>query len=110
MVNKAPSVQAKQIEQDVNNILRKFDLTRRNAAERENLISLKQDLANVRLYTNAFELSETPEEQAGNAKNARRWLAKADARILKASESNIFGPVDVAHLSAQIDTLRSEFK
>ena len=109
-VDKPPSAQAKEIEQAVNINLRQFDLTRLNSSERENLLGLKQDLANARLYANSYELSETPEEQGSNAKHSRQWLAKANKKILKASETNIFGPVDVAHLSAQIDQLKADLK
>jgi len=94
----------------VNSILRKIDLSRQSTALRENLIDLKQDLANARVYASSYELSETREEQASNAKHAKQWLAKANKKILKASEQNIFGPVDVAHLSAQTDQLKSVLK
>ncbi len=108
MVNKSPAAQAKQIEQEVSSVLRKFDLTHQSASVRMNLLELKQDLEHARTYANTYELSETPEEQAGNTKRAKQWLTKANARILKASEYNIFGPVDVASLSAQIHQLIAE--
>ena len=107
---KSPAVQAKHIEQEVNIILRKFDLTHQTASMRMNLLDLKQDLERARTYASVYELSETPEDQTANTKRAKHWLSKANARILKASEYNIFGPVDVASLSAQIDQLIAELK
>jgi hypothetical protein len=109
-MDKSPSHQAKQIEQEVNIALRKFDLSRLGTKERDDLLDLKRDLANARLYVNSYELSETRQEQESNAKFSRQWLAKANKKILAASEYNIFGPADVAHLSAQIDQLKSELK
>ncbi len=107
---KSPSQQAKQIEQEVNSVLRKFDLSRLGAKDRETLLDLKQDLVNCRVYASSYELSETRQEQTDHARHARSWLNKANKKILATSEYNIFGPVDVAHLSAQIDQLKSELK
>jgi hypothetical protein len=55
-------------------------------------------------------LSESREEQLYNAKKAKKWLDQARRNILSASEFNIFGAIDVAHLSAQIDQIISEIK
>lgn len=105
---KSPAAQAKQIQLDVSNLLRKFDLTLQNTAVRDNLLDLKQDLGAAWIYARDYEYSETKAEQTDNGRRATRWLVKANAKILKASENNIFGPVDVAHLSAQIEQLKSE--
>jgi hypothetical protein len=57
-----------------------------------------------------YELSETREEQAKNAKFAKKWLNQAQKNILSASEFNIFDAIDVAHLSAQIDQVKDGLK
>ena len=110
MASASPAAQAKSLETQVNIILRKFDLTRLSIDERENLITLRQDLTQSRTYASDYELSETRDEQLTNAKRARQWLAQARKRILKASENNIFEPADVAQLSAQIDQIRGDLK
>jgi hypothetical protein len=110
MANLSPAAQAKNLETLVNYVLRKFDLTRLGTDERENLLALKQDLTHGRIYTSDYELSETREEQITNARRARQWLFKARAKILKASESNIFSAADVAQLSAQIDQISGDLK
>ena len=110
MENDSVSVKAKQLEQQVNIVLRKFDLSRLGIDQRESLIALRQDLAHSRIYTTDYELSETRDEQVTNAKRARQWLTKAHKKILKASEYNIFGPADVAQLSAQIDQIREDLR
>ena len=72
------------------------------------LAKLMQDLDSARIHAGAYLLSETRQEQAANAKHAKLFLARAKKAVLTASESNIFGPVDVAHLTAQIEHLSAE--
>jgi hypothetical protein len=74
------------------------------------LAKLQQNLVDSRIYARDYELSESREEQVDNAKKAKKWLEQAQKNILTASEFNIFGAIDVAHLSAQIDQIISELK
>jgi hypothetical protein len=106
----SPSRRIKQLDAQISNILRKFDLRKLNAKEREVLDRLQQNLVDSRIYTTDYELSETRDGQLKNAKNAKKWLEQARKNILSASEFDIFGAVDVAHLSAQIDQIISELK
>jgi hypothetical protein len=101
---------AKQLEGQVSMILRQVDQDEFSGKVRASIAILKQALADIRIYTNAYELSETAEEQAQNATNAKKYLGQAQQQILKVSEYNIFGPVDVAHLSAQIEELKDGLK
>ena len=71
---------------------------------------LMQALGDARIYASDYELSEVREEQLDNAKKAKKYLEQARASILKASETNIFGAVDVAQLSAQIDQIIGDLK
>jgi hypothetical protein len=71
---------------------------------------LRQDLVDAKKYAQDYELSETREEQVVNAKKANRWLDKAHQAILKASEFNVFGPIDIAHISAQIEQVKADLK
>lgn len=91
-------------------ILRKINL--RKVADREVklLAGLKQNLSDARLYAHDYELSETREEQLSNAKKAKNYLEQVRQQILRASEFNIFGPIDVAHLTAQIDQTKADLK
>jgi hypothetical protein len=110
MANQSPAVLAKNLETQVNMALRKLDLSRLGIDERENLLALRQDLAHSRTYASDYELSETRDEQKTNAKRAKLWLLRARRKILKASESDIFGAADVAQLSAQIDQITGDLK
>jgi hypothetical protein len=100
-----PSRKVKLLELQINNILRKFDLRKLGTAERNILAKLQQNLTDSRIYASDYELSETREEQIDNAKTAKKWLDQARTNILAASEFNIFGAIDVAHLTAQIDQI-----
>lgn len=81
-----------------------------NRKEQNILTDLRQLLADARIYVGDYELSEMRDEQVDNAKKAKKYLAQARQLILRASEFNIFGPVDVAHISAQIDQLTGDLK
>jgi predicted Holliday junction resolvase-like endonuclease len=106
----SPSKMVMDLNRQVNIILRNFDLRKLSVKERDFLTKLQQNLADSRIYTRDYELSETREEQLDTAKIAKKWLEHARKNILAASESNIFGAIDVAHMSAIIDQIIFELK
>jgi hypothetical protein len=106
----SPSRRVKQVDTQISNILRGFDLRKLSSKERDIIAKLQQNLVDSRIYTNDYELSESREEQLDNAKKAKEWLEQARKNILAASEFNIFGAIDVAHLSAVLDQIISELK
>lgn len=110
MVNSSPSSLVKQIDTQVNMVLRKLDWSEVGEKGRKAVAELRQDLADAKIYSQDYELSEMRDEQIGNAKKAKKWLEKARQCILRASEFNIFGPVDVAHLTAQIEQAIGDLK
>lgn len=103
-----PSTRVKRLEADVRQVLRKTDQTKLERKYREALADLRQNLVDIRIYVNAYEFSEDRQEQQDNAKMAKKWLAKARQNILKASEADVFGAVDVAHLSASIEKISGD--
>jgi len=110
MASYSPSGLVKQIDTQVNMILRKTDWTQISEKGRKAVEELRQFLSDAKIYALDYELSEMRDEQIKNAKAAIRWLDQAHHRILRASEHNIFGPVDVAHLTAQIDQVKADLK
>jgi hypothetical protein len=106
----SPSRAVKQVDAQVNRVLRSINLRKLNIKERKILADLQQNLNDSRIYATDYELSETREEQAKNAKTAKKWLEQAQRNILAASEFNIFDAIDVAHLSAQIEQIISGLK
>jgi hypothetical protein len=108
--NISPSNIIKQVDNQINMILRKVNLRQLADREVKLLASLRQDLADAKIYTNDYELSEMRDEQIKNARRAKKYLDQARQHILRASEFNIFGAVDVAHLTAQIDQAKADLK
>jgi hypothetical protein len=110
MADQSPSVMVKQLDTQVTMILRNVDQYMLSEKPRNELAGLRQSIADARTYSRDYELSEMREEQIDRAKKARKFLEQARQAILKASEFNVFGPVDVAHLTAQIDLIKSGLK
>jgi hypothetical protein len=105
-----PSRMVKQLDAQIRIVLRQHDLRNLGSKERKILADLQQNLVDALIYINDYELSEIREEQLDRAKKAGHWLDQARKNILSASEFNIFGAVDVAHLTAQIEQISSNLK
>jgi hypothetical protein len=110
MANYTPAVLVKQVDTQVNSILRKTDWGEVNEKGRKAVADLRQNLASARVYAADYEVSEMRDEQLDNARKAKSYLEKARNQILRASEFDVFGPIDVAHLTAQIDQLKDDLK
>jgi hypothetical protein len=110
MANYTPAGLVKQIDIQVNMILRKIVLDEAGEKARKAVLELRQNLADARIYAHDYELSEMRDEQEDNANKAKKWLELARQHILRASEFDVFGPIDVAHLSAQIDQAKADLK
>jgi hypothetical protein len=110
MEAKSPSAAIKLVDGQINLIQRQLNLRLLSRKERDNLALLHQNLAEARIYAVDFELSETDEDRIKNVKTAKKWLANAQKRIVTASLTDIFEPVDVAHLSAQIEQVIADLK
>ncbi len=100
----------KHLEAQIRRIIAGLDQDLLGLKERGILANLQQNFNDARIYARAYELSEVREEQEKNATEAKRWLAAVRKNILTASEYDIFGAVDVAHLSAQIEQISEGLK
>lgn len=110
MNDRSPSVAVRRLEGDMRSILRNVNMRSLDLRERDALAKLSQALEDARVYTQGYELSETREEQVKNARIGKKWLRQARQHILKVSERGVFGAIDVAHLSAQIDQVIGDLK
>lgn len=106
----SPGRLTKQLQNDVSRILRPVDMLKLSPKERALVADLRQVLGDAIIYANAFGTSETPEEIVSNSKQAKKWLNRAGKDILVLSEQDIFGAIDVAQLSAQIETIKVGLK
>lgn len=100
--------QAKQLDDDVGRLLRPIDRDKLSVKEKNTLAKLKQSLTDTRIYAQAYSQAETKEDIFKNALAVKKCLSKTQACILSASETNIFGAIDVAHLSAQVEQLKTK--
>ncbi|HVS58360.1 MAG TPA: hypothetical protein VHD60_01325 [Candidatus Saccharimonadales bacterium] len=105
MEQQSPFLLIKQLEAQLNGALSAFDLFSLPAGQRKTITTLRRELTDARLDVRDYELSETRDEQLKNAKVAKKRLDQVRRHILAASEFNVFGPVDVAQLTAQAEQI-----
>ena len=110
MANYTPAALVKQVDTQVNSILRKTNWDAVNDKARKAVAELRQNLTDAKVYAQDYELSEMRDEQLDNARQAKKYLDQARQQILRASEFDMFGPVDVAHLTAQIEQVKADLK
>lgn len=104
-------VLAKQLDGDITRILtvaRAAGLLEGGVQQETKL--LKRDLTDARLDIRDYELAETKAEQQRLGSAASKRLASVEQSILAASQHDIFSPVEVAKLSAQIAQLQDQLQ
>jgi len=100
MENKSPFLAMQRVEGQIRSLLRGVDTDLLDTTERKALASLRRLAIDARLDIRDYELSETREEQLKCAAAAKRRLEKLQKAVLAAGF--VFGPADVAQLSAQL--------
>jgi hypothetical protein len=103
MENMSPFLAAQRVEQQVKALLKVADTDYLEPVEQKALSVIRRLLTDARLDIRDYELSETREEQLKCAAAARKRLQKLQKAILTASL--VFGPADVAQLSAQLEQI-----
>ncbi len=104
-MEKSPFLRIKQLEVQVNGKLSSVDLYGLERVQQKIVTAIKRELVDARLDIRDYELSETRAEQLKCAKNAHKRIDSLRAQILSASEYDLFGAVDVAQLTAQLDQI-----
>lgn len=105
MENTSPFLAMQQVERQLRVLLRGVDTELLEPAEKKAMQSIRRLSTDVRLDIRDYELSETREEQLKCAAAARKRLLKLQASILAAG--SVFGPADVAQLSANLAQIDS---
>jgi hypothetical protein len=103
MDNTSPFVAMQRVETQLKVVLRAVDPDALQPEERKAVSNLRRLMVDTRLDIRDYELSETRVEQLKNADVAKKRLAKLQANILLAGI--VFGPADVAQLSAQCEQI-----
>lgn len=81
-------------------------LVARNNDEQKALDAIRLLLSQVKSDFHGFEYADSGKEQVEYAAKLHKRLTKLHAAILKASESDLFSPIDVAELSTNIELLK----
>jgi hypothetical protein len=106
----SPYDQAKDLARQLNSFLSALDIDSLSREEREIALSIKRLLDHVRLGVRDYEFADTKYEQEQSAVEAKQHLEQLQALVLKGSEYNLFGAVDVAHASARIQQIISKLR
>jgi hypothetical protein len=100
--------QIKGVEAHVTTILALQDLDFLGLAQRELLTTIRHQVIDTRLEVRDYEYADTRVHQLEHAKAGQAYLDGLRQNIMRASEHNIFGPVDVAQLTAQLDSIKEQ--
>jgi len=104
-MEKSPFLGIKQLETQVNGIFSSMDVYELDKPQQKIVTAVRRELVDARLDIRDYELSETRTEQLANAKSAHARIDTLRKYILSASEYDIFGAVDVAQLTAQLEQI-----
>lgn len=99
---------AQQIERRVKGILRAVDVEQLTRDERELVQQMRLACNEIRLDVRDYEYADTRVEQEKWAKIARHNMKAFDTILL--SLGDIFGPADVAELSARMQHIESRLE
>lgn len=86
-------------------VLRSMDMDSLDLNEKKVVANIRRLMVDARLDVRDYELSETRQEQLKKAAAGKRRLTKLQGNILAASM--VFGPADVAQISAQLGQIES---
>jgi hypothetical protein len=103
MQNTSPYVAMQRLDMHLRPMLRDIDQELLEPDARKAVKSIRSLMVDAKLDIRDYELSETRDEQLKNAVVAKQRVEKLQANILLAG--NVFGPADVAQLSAQLEQI-----
>lgn len=99
----------KQLEGDILRLLAFVDIADIDTKQQHAIAQLKNALIDGRLEIQDYELAETRDNQLRNAKNAKQYLENVRDLIMS-NPANVFGAVDVAHLTAQLEQISDNLR
>lgn len=105
----SPFLLVKRLEADVLRLLGQIDLMLLSIEEQQKIARLKNNLIDARLEIQDYELAETRDDQLRNAADAKKYLKKVRV-VISGNQLNVFGAVDVAHLTAKIEQIADRLK
>jgi hypothetical protein len=106
--NKSPFQRVKELDAQVRSILSQLDMDALPAVQRELVVRIKRQAADVRLDLRDYGMAETAADQQRYAKEAHERLEVLQKNIVKASEYDLFSAIDIAQISANMQQIISE--
>lgn len=106
MENTSPFLAMRQLEMQLKTLLRSVDAELLEPGEKKAVASLRRLVVDARLDIRDYELSETRDAQLKCAVASKKRLAQLEKVMLAAS--TVFGPADIAQLSAQIQQIEGK--
>lgn len=85
--------------------LSSFDIDSLPLHERELITLIKRQASDARLDIRDYEYAETRAEQLGGLRESNERFGQLERNIVKASEYNLFGAIDVVQLSTKIQQI-----
>lgn len=101
----SPFALVRALDTHITSLVMKFDIDALPVTERELLRLLKRLTVDMRLDIRDYGMAESKAEQDRLAGETKQRLVQFEQAVVKAGEFNLFGAVDVAHLSAQTQQL-----
>ena len=105
----SPFLLVKHLEADVLRLLSQLDPAYLSTEEQQKIARIKNNLIDARLEIQDYELAETREYQLRNAADAKKYLQKVRS-VITSNTLNVFGVVDVAHLTAQLEQISEQLR
>ncbi|HEY5667686.1 MAG TPA: hypothetical protein VIR03_00815 [Candidatus Saccharimonadales bacterium] len=102
--------QARELETLTNKLLASHDLSELPHSEKLLVNDIKHQLIDGRLDTREYEYAQTRAEQLHAAREGKARYELLRQNIVKASEFNLFGSIDVAQLSVYIEQIISQME
>lgn len=101
-----PSELLKKLDLNIKGVLSTLSV---NTRQEQRIVDvLRRDLSSLRLYVSDFQNAEHAKDSLKASRMAVKLLASVRQAIMSGSEHDMFGAVDVAHLTAQIEQLESK--
>ncbi len=106
----SPQKLLKDTDRQISSILRGFDVRSLDRTPRELLVQLRLHLDEAQRYGKDLAAAEFWNEREAAAKAIAERIELANKCVLELSSYDIFGPTDVAHIGAQLDTIKSKLE
>jgi len=102
-LDKSPFLAMQRVEGQIKALLRQTDPDLLGVKEKKAFAKLRRLAVDTRLDIRDYELSETRQEQLKCAEAAKKRLGQLERAIL--TVGSVFGPADVAQISAQLEQI-----